>query len=72
MMTYLWLFGNESFWHWIAKEVVGFIVIAVILTPIYKRIDSKLDPTTKGGVGDIPDRDGVPAYKRIENTKKKE
>lgn len=58
--------------HWLVEQteatVFQFVVIGAVLTPLWKWLKGQLDPSTPGGLGDVPDVEGVKAWERLAGT----
>lgn len=65
------LWAGEGFGSWLlnvsATTVLAFLLTGALLTPVAKWVRRQLDPRSEGGLGDIPDAEGVPAYQRLQS-----
>jgi len=68
-----WLTGGHSYLQWVIKEIVGAAISigvgTMIFLPLAQRtkryVMEALDPSTPGGIGDLPDSKGVSAWERL-------
>lgn len=76
-----WLFHGEAWYRYLAQQALSTVIATAIVTfvltsafaaikrfmdgPVKGWVLDKLNPYTPGGVGDIPDPQGVPAHERL-------
>ena len=68
-----WLTGGHSYLEWFIKEVagaaisigVGTMIFLPLARSVVRHVKGALDPYTPGGLGDLPDSQGVSAWERL-------